>query len=227
MITVSDMQTVQNFLKEAYFVINVNHKNLIPLLELTIHSGRPCMIFPFYKNGNVSAYLKKNQNTSQAKLIDFAVDIAEGLKYIHNNNYIYCELMAGNCFLEDHYEANQLLTSSWKWFALELLKNETVFTTETDVWAFGIVLYEVFSKGKEPYDDISTPHYLLQTLEDGNPLTQPPDCPDCIYDVMKKCWNKDPALRPSISSIFGYLKTAQSQTEVKKRITSSSNAYVG
>jgi len=42
-------------------------------------------------------FLFSSQNTSQAKLIDFAVDIAEGLKYIHNNNYIYCELMAGNC----------------------------------------------------------------------------------------------------------------------------------
>jgi len=72
MITVSDMQTVQNFLKEAYFVINVNHKNLIPLLELTIHSGRPCMIFPFYKNGNVSAYLKKNQ-VWKIWLVDFFI----------------------------------------------------------------------------------------------------------------------------------------------------------
>jgi len=87
------------------------------------------------------------------------------------------------------------------------------FSTQSDVWSFGVFLWEVYSFGRTPYPSIPSDE-VLETLEDGLLMDPPDGCPDDIYDIMCCCWDMEPSERPSFPSLqqmlsksFGELHT--------------------
>uniref|UniRef100_A0A915D678 receptor protein-tyrosine kinase n=1 Tax=Ditylenchus dipsaci TaxID=166011 RepID=A0A915D678_9BILA len=87
-----------------------------------------------------------------------------------------------------------------KWLALECFQRQE-FSTKTDVWSFGILLYELYSFGGQPYEDIE-PSCLQAHLEQGNRLLKTQYCPEEIYQLMQKCWFEDPDDRPSFQELL-------------------------
>ncbi|KAK2156923.1 hypothetical protein LSH36_202g07010 [Paralvinella palmiformis] len=261
-----DLKTIRDFLREAYLLHNCKHKNLIPLLQLTFYKDSPSMLFPIYKNRDLSTYLMNNKKTPEQTLLKFAIEVTEGLKYITDTGHIYRNLRARGCLLSneltvvlsefeftrdilsDSYEVKGGCNLQWRWQALEVLRSERKFTKETDVmylmmpwlthgcalhlkmntsgsfspvsasspqflpflpgrkWTLGVVLYEIYSKGKTPYADYTGSDELCQALTLGIRLDKPQSCPNNIYELMRRCWDEEPGLRPSVDEILTELK---------------------
>uniref|UniRef100_A0A1I7YYN0 receptor protein-tyrosine kinase n=1 Tax=Steinernema glaseri TaxID=37863 RepID=A0A1I7YYN0_9BILA len=87
-----------------------------------------------------------------------------------------------------------------KWVAPECLKDRRVFSTKSDVWSFGVLLWEIVTRASAPYDGLSN-HEVRSFLDAGFRLPQPSHCPDFLFETMKDCWQYEPCERPH----FGYL----------------------
>uniref|UniRef100_A0A914PNQ9 Protein kinase domain-containing protein n=1 Tax=Panagrolaimus davidi TaxID=227884 RepID=A0A914PNQ9_9BILA len=117
-----------------------------------------------------------------------------------------------------------------KWLAIESLKNYE-FSLYSDIWAFGIVLFEMYSFGEMPFAEIENSQ-LLKHLEDGNRLEKPELCPNEIYETMLKCWNSNPTFRPFFDELitfftvflehstqnYGYLDLKKSEANDEKEL---------
>jgi serine/threonine protein kinase len=101
-----------------------------------------------------------------------------------------------------------------KWYALESLKHQQ-FTSKSDVWSFGVLLWEIFSYGRPPYRrearqrkiDITYINRIRLLDEERVRLRQPDGCPDTMYDIMMKCWSAEPNLHPSFAVICDIVKS--------------------
>ncbi|KAL6071602.1 Ephrin type-A receptor 1 [Balamuthia mandrillaris] len=95
-----------------------------------------------------------------------------------------------------------------RWTAPEAFKHRR-FTSKSDVWSFGIVLWELFSDGALPYFGLSNTEVAEQVSDWGLRLQKPKDCPEPIFSIMTECWHKDPDRRPSFAELFERLQQAE------------------
>jgi len=86
-----------------------------------------------------------------------------------------------------------------RWMALESLEDYT-YNTKTDVWSFGVLLWEIESEGKMPYSGLGGME-IVEFIKSGKRLTKPERCPDEIYDIMMLCWRPEPSERPSFAEL--------------------------
>lgn len=91
-----------------------------------------------------------------------------------------------------------------RWLAPETLK-EGIYSPETDMWAYGVVLWEIFNCGQTPYKALSNPEVIQRILK-AKPLGKPAHCPDDIYRIMLACWQKEPQLRPTAKEVSRQLE---------------------
>ncbi|XP_026326483.1 vascular endothelial growth factor receptor 1 isoform X4 [Hyposmocoma kahamanoa] len=151
-------------------------------------------------------------------LLAWAFQIARGMEYLASRKVLHGDLAARNILLaddnvvkicdfglarsiykNDEYQKKENSPLPVKWLAIECM-TDRIFSTQSDVWSFGIVLWELFSLAKTPYPNISPPS-LLQWLSEGNRLEKPVYADDKLYDVMKSCWNQKPTARPSFTKL--------------------------
>lgn len=95
-----------------------------------------------------------------------------------------------------------------RWLAPECLK-EGKYNTSTDVWAYGVVTWEIFSYGEQPYSGLNDVE-AYQCIMSNQLLEKPKECPETLHQLMRQCWSKEPSLRPSFSEIMISLKDMQS-----------------
>ncbi|CAJ0595773.1 unnamed protein product [Cylicocyclus nassatus] len=153
-------------------------------------------------------------------LVSIAWQASDGLTYLASKNFIHRDVAARNVLLTrqliakisdfglGRYADSALYTARggrlpFKSMALEALKFYE-FSEKTDVWAFGILLYEIFSLGDVPYNTVQ-PMDMIAHLEEGNRPPQPEKCPNEIYALMCRCWKADPDSRPTFAEIRGEL----------------------
>jgi serine/threonine protein kinase len=98
-----------------------------------------------------------------------------------------------------------------RWAAPEAIA-EHRFTSKSDVWSFGVVLYEIFAFGKKPYEEWSN-RRVIEELHKGSRLDQPPACPKEVYELMQQAWHADPVLRPNFAAMTLSLSTLTSTVE--------------
>lgn len=108
--------------------------------------------------------------------------------------------------VEDYYY--KLKTNGplpFKWMAPESLEHQ-IFNTKSDIWSFGIVLWEIWSYGAQPYSESKSPQHHYQLLVKGEHMLQPKDCPASIYNIMQECWQLDAKHRPTFSQLVEKLQ---------------------
>ncbi|CAH0397497.1 unnamed protein product [Chilo suppressalis] len=151
-------------------------------------------------------------------LLAWAFQIARGMEYLASRKVLHGDLAARNVLLaednivkicdfglarsiykNDEYQKKENSPLPVKWLAIECM-TDRIFSTQSDVWSFGIVLWEMFSLAKTPYPNMS-PQYLLQWLSEGHRLEKPTYADDRLYDVMMRCWSHKPNARPSFTHL--------------------------
>ncbi|KAI6646005.1 Ephrin type-B receptor 2 [Oopsacas minuta] len=223
---ISDVQ-IKNFLKEILLMSHMSHMNVLGICGVVDRGAdiNPWIVMPFCKHGSLKSYLRDMDDMpSLKKLIYFCSDIAYGMSYLASQNIIHRDLAARNivvdeneiCKVTDFGFSRQLDSEIYvssntqevpvRWTAPEAL-NEAKHSVSSDVWSYGVVMWEIFTKCvRQPYDHLNTNNYMiLHNLNKGERLQPPNECPNCISGIMRACWIHNPESRPSFDLIFSLL----------------------
>ncbi|XP_041490629.1 ephrin type-A receptor 1 [Microtus oregoni] len=213
-----------NFLREATIMGQFNHPHILRL-EGVVTKRKPIMIVTeFMENGALDAFLKEREDQlAPGQLVAMLLGIASGMNYLSGHNYVHRDLAARNilvnqnlCCKVSDFGLTRLLddfdgtyeTQGGKipirWTAPEAIAHR-IFTTASDVWSFGIVMWEVLSFGDKPYGEMNNQE-VMKSIEEGYRLPPPVDCPAPLYELMKNCWAYDRARRPHFLQLQAHLE---------------------
>ncbi|KAM6122431.1 tyrosine-protein kinase RYK [Pterocles gutturalis] len=218
---------VTMMLTESCKLRGLHHRNLLPITHVCIEEGeKPMVLLPYMNWGNLKLFLRQcklveannPQAISQQDLVHMAIQIACGMSYLARREVIHKDLAARNCVIDDALQvkitdnalSRDLFPMDYhclgdnenrpvRWMALESLVNNE-FSSASDVWAFGVTLWELMTLGQTPYVDID-PFEMAAYLKDGYRIAQPINCPDELFAVMACCWALDPEERPKFQQL--------------------------
>uniref|UniRef100_A0A8B9JW47 receptor protein-tyrosine kinase n=1 Tax=Astyanax mexicanus TaxID=7994 RepID=A0A8B9JW47_ASTMX len=214
----------RDFLGEASIMGQFDHPNIIHL-EGVVTKSKPVMIITEYmENGSLDTFLKKNDGQfTVIQLVGMLRGIASGMRYLSDMGYVHRDLAARNILvnsnlvckvsdfglsrvLEDDPEAAYTTRGGKipiRWTAPEAIAYRK-FTSASDVWSYGIVMWEVMSYGERPYWEMSNQD-VIKAVEESYRLPGPMDCPTALYHLMMDCWQKDRNSRPKFEEIVSLL----------------------
>uniref|UniRef100_A0A6Q2YMG4 Ephrin type-A receptor 7 n=1 Tax=Esox lucius TaxID=8010 RepID=A0A6Q2YMG4_ESOLU len=214
----------RDFLCEASIMGQFDHPNVVHL-EGVVTRGKPVMIvIEYMENGSLDAFLRKHDGQfTVIQLVGMLRGIAAGMRYLSDMGYVHRDLAARNILvnsnlvckvsdfglsrvIDDDPEAVYTTTGGKipvRWTAMEAIQYRK-FTSASDVWSYGIVMWEVMSYGERPYWDMSNQD-VIKAIEEGYRLPAPMDCPPGLHQLMLDCWQKERADRPKFDQIVGIL----------------------
>uniref|UniRef100_A0A8C2DNY0 Tyrosine-protein kinase n=1 Tax=Cyprinus carpio TaxID=7962 RepID=A0A8C2DNY0_CYPCA len=216
------------FLSEARILKQYDHPNIVKLIGVCTQRQPIYIVMELVPGGDFLSFLRKKKEDLKTKqLVKFALDAAAGMAYLELKNCIHRDLAARNCLVGENnvlkisdfgmsrQEDNGIYSSSGlkqipiKWTAPEAL-NYGRYSSESDVWSYGILLWETFSLGVCPYPGM-TNQQAREQVEKGYRMSCPQKCPDEVYRIMQRCWEYKPENRPKFVDIQKEL------TAVKKK----------
>ncbi|XP_040130883.2 tyrosine-protein kinase HCK isoform X3 [Ictidomys tridecemlineatus] len=222
--------SVEAFLAEANLMKTLQHDKLVKL-HAVVTQEPIFIVTEFMAKGSLLDFLKSGEGSKQPlpKLIDFSAQIAEGMAFIEQRNYIHRDLRAANILVsaslvckiadfglariieDNEYTAREGAKFPIKWTAPEAI-NFGSFTIKSDVWSFGILLMEIVTYGRIPYPGMSNPE-VIRALEHGYRMPRPEHCPEELYNIMTRCWKNRPEERPTFEYIQSVLDDFYTATE--------------
>ncbi|XP_076453716.1 tyrosine-protein kinase RYK-like isoform X3 [Babylonia areolata] len=221
---------VSLFLTESLVLKGMAHPNVYPLLAACTEedsSNPPMVLYPLTHEGNMKKFLQKCRmsecgsrytlNTQQ--LVYMAIQIIRGVQFLHRKKIIHRDIATRNCVVDqglqvqvtDNSLSRDLFSGDYnclgdnenrpvKWMSVEALVNKC-FSPASDVWAFGVTLWELMTLGQQPYADID-PFEMAAYLQEGYRIAQPHNCPDELFAVMACCWAMSPDERPKFAQLL-------------------------
>ncbi|CAB0042717.1 unnamed protein product [Trichogramma brassicae] len=218
------------FLKEAAIMHSIDHEHIVRLYGVVLDTSSLMLVTELAPLRSLLECLKEPQLRSSfpvPSLCDFAVQIADGMQYLEAKRLIHRDLAARNILVfsknkvkisdfglsralgvgKDYYQTNfnVNLKLPIAWCAPECI-SYLKFTSASDVWAYGVTLWEMFSYGFQPWAAL-TGHQILEAIDEPNyqRLEQPDCCPKDYFNLMQKCWQHEPTKRPKFSEIIALL----------------------
>ncbi|TSM04907.1 Protein-tyrosine kinase 6 [Bagarius yarrelli] len=224
---------LDEFVKEVHALKNLHHPKLIQLLALCTRGEPVYIVTELMAKGSLKAYLTtpEGQVLTSAHLIYMAGQVAEGMAYLEDRHIVHRDLAARNilvgsdleCKVADFglariikdsvYTASRNTKIPVRWTAPEAALHQR-FSVKSDVWSFGVLLYEMMSRGKMPYEG-KTNKEVLEILASGYRLPCPGRCPPNIYRMMLDCWAAESSKRPSFHALHSQLDNIYSRIYYK------------
>ncbi|XP_058940136.1 fibroblast growth factor receptor 3-like [Pocillopora verrucosa] len=210
------------------------HPNIVNLIGTWVQGETILVVTELVHGGSLESFLRCKGDGSNKyanvhcklndrQLLKIALQVALGMKHLEEQKCIHRDLAARNVLIDPNMVAKvgdfglareitedglYIKTSCgkvpWRWSSLESLRDR-VYTSKSDVWSFGILLWEMATYGDSPYPDIPTPLALVSRLSTGYRMSRPHQCSEELYTLMRSCWNEDPLMRPSFADIVDQL----------------------
>uniref|UniRef100_A0A8C8DBG1 receptor protein-tyrosine kinase n=1 Tax=Oncorhynchus tshawytscha TaxID=74940 RepID=A0A8C8DBG1_ONCTS len=227
----------QDFLSEASIMGQFSHQNIIRLEGVVTKFKHAMIVTEYMENGALDKYLKDHDGELPSfQLVGMMRGIAAGMKYLSDMSYVHRDLAARNILVNNNLECKvsdfglsrvleddpegTYTTSGGKipirWTAPEAIAYRK-FTSASDVWSFGIVMWEVMAFGERPYWDMSNCE-VMKAINEAFRLPAPMDCPSTVYQLMLQCWLQERSKRPRFPDIVSLLDKLLRSPESLKAI---------
>ncbi|KAI3718258.1 hypothetical protein L6452_19121 [Arctium lappa] len=227
----------KEFAQEVYILRKVRHKNVVQFIGACTKPPSLCIVTEFMSGGSVYDYLHKQKGTFKLPtLLKISIDISKGMNYLHQNNIIHRDLKAANLLLDEHEVVKvadfgvarvkaqtgvmTAETGTYRWMAPEVIEHKP-YDHKADVFSFGVVLWELLT-GKLPYEYLTPLQAAVGVVQKGLRPTIPKNTQPKLGELLERCWQQDPSLRPDFTEIIDILK--QIAKEVGEEASASASA---
>ncbi|XP_050512486.1 tyrosine-protein kinase transmembrane receptor Ror-like isoform X2 [Diabrotica virgifera virgifera] len=221
-------KTQADFQREIELISELKHPNIICLLGVVMKQEPMCMLFEYMSEGDLHEFLIANSPEegkclTHNQFLDVAIQIAQGMEYLSANHYVHRDLAARNCLVSkdlvvkisdfglsrDMYSCDYYRVQSKSLLPVRWMPPDSIlygkFTTESDVWSYGVVLWEIYSYGLQPYYGYNNQE-VINMIRSRKLLPCPDACPSYCYALMVECWAEQSNRRPNFSEIVHRLK---------------------
>lgn len=218
-VTLPDEQK-RKFLQEGRILKQYDHPNIVRFIGIAVQKQPIMIVMELVPGGSLLSYLRSKQHGSALDVgaqLAMCRDTAAGMAYLEEKNCIHRDLAARNCLVGMHNmvkisdfgmsrEEEEYIVSDGmkqipiKWTAPEAL-NYGKYTSLCDVWSYGILSWEIFSRGQSPYSGLSNTK-AREMIDSGYRMPAPDGTPDAMYRLMLRCWEYQPENRPHFAEIF-------------------------
>ncbi|OCT67253.1 tyrosine-protein kinase BTK [Xenopus laevis] len=206
------------FIEEAKCMMKLSHQNLVQLYGVCTKQRPIFIITEFLSNGCLLNYLKElRARVSQGDLLSMCSDVCAAMTYLESKQYLHRDLAARNCLvtadgivkvsdfglsryvLDDEYTSSLGSKFPVRWSSPEVLLY-CKFSSKSDVWSFGVLMWEVFTLGRMPYDRF-TNNEIVEQITRGVRLYRPQLATDRVYNIMVSCWAEKADDRPTFRNL--------------------------
>ncbi|KAK8755811.1 hypothetical protein V5799_001486, partial [Amblyomma americanum] len=203
----------ETFLKEALIMKDFDHPNVLQLIGLTVDKKAGLMVItPYMRHGDLHTYLRDERKV-RLHFLSYCFGLSEDL-VVRVADFGLSRAMYEKEYYTDRNPKTQLPI---KWLAPESLA-KSIYNHKTDVWAYGVLLWELMTKGAPPYPQVDN-WDILRYLDQGLRMPKPEICPNELYEVMRQCWHHDPAQRPTFAELVDDITFLTTCLKRKKRNT--------
>ncbi|NXT52635.1 BMX kinase, partial [Pluvianellus socialis] len=211
------------FIEEAQTMMKLNHPKLVRLYGVCSKSYPIYIVTEYMPNGCLLSYLRHHGKELQPlQLLEICYDVCDAMAFLESCQFIHRDLAARNCLVDSNltvkvsdfgmtrYVLDDMYISSLgtkfpvKWSAPEVF-HYTRFSSKSDVWAFGILMWEVFTLGKQPYE-LYDNMQVIEKVSQGYRLYRPQLVSDIIYQMMYNCWHELPEKRPAFYQLLTFFE---------------------
>ncbi|XP_063774816.1 inactive tyrosine-protein kinase 7 [Pseudophryne corroboree] len=233
-----DEQLQMDFRRELDMFSKLNHNNVVRLLGQCREAEPHYMILEYVDLGDLKQFLRiskskdeKLKALSTKQKVSLCSQVAQGMEHLSNSRFVHKDLAARNCLVsaqrvvkvsalglnKDVYNSEYYhLRQAWvplRWMPPEAVQDDD-FSTKSDVWSFGVLMWEVFTLGELPYTAMPDDE-VLNGLQSGSlKLSAPENCSSRFYKLMQRCWASSPKDRPSFSDIVNRLGDAPTDSKM-------------
>ncbi|XP_040908475.1 protein tyrosine kinase 2aa isoform X5 [Toxotes jaculatrix] len=222
----------EKFLQEALTMRQFDHPHIVKLIGV-ITENPVWIIMELCTLGELRSFLQvRKYSLDLATLILFAYQLSTALAYLESKRFVHRDIAARNVlvssvdcvmlgdfglsrYMEDssYYKASKGKLPI-KWMAPESI-NFRRFTSASDVWMFGVCMWEILMYGIKPFQGVKN-NDVIGRIENGERLAMPPQCPPTLYSLMTKCWSYDPSKRPRFTELKTQLSTILEEEKMQQ-----------
>ncbi|KAL9841836.1 putative serine/threonine-protein kinase STY13 TKL-Pl-4 family [Arabidopsis thaliana] len=217
----------QQFQQEVSMLANLKHPNIVRFIGACRKPMVWCIVTEYAKGGSVRQFLTRRQNRAvPLKLaVKQALDVARGMAYVHGRNFIHRDLKSDNLLIsadksikiadfgvariEVQTEGMTPETGTYRWMAPEMIQHRA-YNQKVDVYSFGIVLWELIT-GLLPFQNMTAVQAAFAVVNRGVRPTVPNDCLPVLSDIMTRCWDANPEVRPCFVEVVKLLEAAETE----------------
>uniref|UniRef100_A0A669PTX7 Focal adhesion kinase 1 n=1 Tax=Phasianus colchicus TaxID=9054 RepID=A0A669PTX7_PHACC len=222
----------EKFLQEALTMRQFDHPHIVKLIGV-ITENPVWIIMELCTLGELRSFLQVRKfSLDLASLILYAYQLSTALAYLESKRFVHRDIAARNVlvsatdcvklgdfglsrYMEDstYYKASKGKLPI-KWMAPESI-NFRRFTSASDVWMFGVCMWEILMHGVKPFQGVKN-NDVIGRIENGERLPMPPNCPPTLYSLMTKCWAYDPSRRPRFTELKAQLSTILEEEKLQQ-----------